>query len=111
MKIKIANVYREILEDYQIMPVVEKKGKLFFGHLFDEQIDEQIVEVLDEVEISDTASNVEIAKALFPLNKKHNLLASDEQTYSCNAHWAWVNGLAEKLDDEDYFVKDSEVVA
>ena len=31
MKIKIANVYREILEDYKIMPVVEKKGKLFFG--------------------------------------------------------------------------------
>ena len=99
MRIKIANVYSTILEESKIEPVVEKNGKLFIGQLFFEPTDEVVQEVLDEVEIPDTASDIEIAKALFPLNKKYNLLASDEGTFSCNAHWSWVNGLAEKLDD------------
>lgn len=110
MKIKIANVYSTILKESNVKPVVEKNGRLFIGQLFFEPTDEVVQEVLDEVEIPDTASNVEIAKALFPLNKKHNLLASDEHTFSCNAHWAWMNGLAENL-DIDYHIKDSEVVA
>ncbi len=112
MKIKIAEVYSEILKETKIEPVAERMGKLFFGHLFFEQVlDEKVQKVLEEVEIHDNSTNIEIAKALFPLNKKYGLLAKDGQTFSTNAHWAWMNGLAEKLDDEDYFVKDSEVVA
>lgn len=110
MKIQIANVYSQILKESKVEPVAEKNGKLFIGHLFFEPTDEIVQEVLDEVEIPDNASNVEIAKALFPLNKKYNLLASDEHTFSCNAHWSWMNGLAENL-DIDYHIKDSEVVA
>lgn len=111
MRLMIAKVYSSILEETKIEPVAKKGDKLFFGHLFFEPTDEEIKEILEEVEISDGSTNVEIAKALFPLNKKYGLLARDEQTFSTNAHWAWVNSLAEKLDAEDYFVKDSEVVA
>ena len=111
MKLMIAKVYSSILKETEIEPVAKKGDKLFFGDLFFEPIDQEIKEVLEEVEIPDDSTNIEIAKALFPLNKKYGLLAKDEQTFSTNAHWAWVNGLAEKLDDEDYFVKDSEVVA
>lgn len=110
MKIQIANVYSQILKESKVEPVAEKNGKLFIGHLFFEPIDEVVQEVLEEIEIPDSSSNVEIAKALFPLNKKYNLLASDGHTYSCNAHWAWVNGLADSL-DADYHITDSEVVA
>ena len=111
MKIKIAEVYSEILKETKIEPVAERMGKLFFGHLFFEPgLDEKVQRVLEEVEIADNSSNVEIAKALFPLNKKYGLLAKDERTYSTNAHWAWMNGLAARLDDESYNVKDSEVI-
>ena len=111
MRLMIAKVYSSILEETEIEPVAKKGDKFFFGHLFFEPVDEEVKEVLEEVEIPDGSTNVEIAKALFPLNKKFGLLAKDGGTFSVNAHWAWVNGLAEKLDAEDYFVKDSEVVA
>ena len=110
MKIKIAEVYNEILKETKIEPVAERMGKLFFGHLFFEPLYEKVQKVLEEVEIADNSSNVEIAKALFPLNKKYDLLAKDERTYSTNAHWAWVNGLAARLEDESYNIKDSEVI-
>ena len=51
---------------------------------------------LETVEIPDDASNVEIAKALQPLNEKYGMDKGD--TFSTNAHWAWVNGLASRLD-------------
>lgn len=96
MEIKIAKVYSSILEETKIKPVVEKAGKIFIGHLFFEPIDESIQEVLETVEIPDNASNVEIAKALQPLNEKYGMNGKD--TFSTNAHWAWMNGLAENLD-------------
>lgn len=99
MKIKIAKIYSEILEETKIKPVAEKNGQLFIGHLFfkkEECCDEVITEVLDEIEIPDSSSNVEIAKALQPLNEKYGMNGKD--TFQTNAHWAWVNGLAENLD-------------
>ena len=100
MKIKIAKVHSEILEETKIKPVAEKNGQLFIGHLFfkdDECCDEKVVEVLEEVEIADDSSNVEIAKALQPLNEKYEMDGKD--TFQTNAHWAWMNGLAESYDD------------
>ena len=48
MKIKIAEVYSEILKETKIEPVAERMGKLFFGHLFFEQVlDEKVQKVLD----------------------------------------------------------------
>ena len=96
MEIKIAKVYSSILEETKIEPVVEKAGKVFIGQLFFEPIDESVQEVLEAVEIADNASNVEIAKALQPLNEKYGINKKD--TFSTNAHWAWTNGLAENLD-------------
>lgn len=111
MKIWIANVRSEILGENKIEPVAVKNGKLYIGQLFFEPVDEYVQEVLDEVIIPDNSSNIEIAKALFPLNQKFGLLAKDKKTFSTNAHWAWMNGLADKLDDESYFISDDEVVA
>lgn len=111
MRLMIAKVYSSILEETKIEPVAKKGDKLFVGHLFFEPVDEEVKEVLEEVEIPDGSTNIEIAKAFFPLYQKYELLASDGTSFSCCAHWSWMNGLAEKLDDEDYFVKDSEVVA
>ena len=99
MKIQVAKIYSEILGETKIKPVAEKNGKLFIGHLFfekEECCDEIVQEVLDEVEIPDSSSNVEIAKALQPLNAKYRMDGKD--TFGTNAHWAWMNGLAEKLD-------------
>ena len=103
MKIWIANVRNEILGENKIEPVAVKNGKLYIGQLFFEPVDEYVQEVLDEVIIPDNATNVEIAKALFPMNKKFGLLAKDKKTFSVNAHWAWMNGLAERLSDEDFY--------
>ena len=96
MKIKIAKIYSEILEETKIKPVAEKNGKLYRGHLFFEPVAEKVEKVLDEIEIPDSSSNVEIAKALQPLNEKYGMNGKD--TFKTNAHWAWMNGLAENLD-------------
>lgn len=96
MKLMIAKVYSSILEETKIEPVAKKDDKLFIGHLFFEPTDEEVKEVLEEVEIPDGSSNVEIAKALQPLNEKYGMNGKD--TFSTNAHWAWMNGLAENLD-------------
>ena len=96
MKIQIAKVYSEILEETKIKPVVEKNGQRFIGQLFFKGVSEKILEVLDEIEIPDSSSNVEIAKALQPLNAKHGMDGKD--TFGTNAHWAWVNGVADVLD-------------
>lgn len=94
MKIKIAKVWSEILEEEKLTVVAEKKGRFFFGQLFFGQVDESVREVLEEVEIPDSSSNVEIAKACYPLYEKYGLLAKDGSTFSCTAHWAYMNGLA-----------------
>ncbi len=94
MKIKIAKVWSEILEEEKLTVVAEKRGRQFFGKLFFEPVDESVREVLEEVEIPDSASNVEVAKACYPLYEKYGLLAKDESTFSCTAHWAYMNGLA-----------------
>lgn len=97
MKLQIAKVYDEILNETKIEPVAEKHGKLFLGKLFFEPVCEVVKEVLEEVEIADDSTNIEIAKTFFPLYEKYNLLAQDGTSFSCCAHWAWNNGLAEKL--------------
>jgi len=112
MKLMIAKIYDKILEETKIEPVAKKNEKLFIGHLFFEPIEQEIEDVLEEIDIPDNSSNIEIAKALFPLYKKYDLLAKDGSTFSCTAHWSWVNGLAEKLDHDwlDYLgIKDSEI--
>ena len=96
MKIQIANVRDGILQENKLKPVVMKNGKIFMGQLFFEPVCEEVVQVLDEIEIPDSSSNVEIAKALQPLNAKYAMDGKD--TFGTNAHWAWMNGLAEKLD-------------
>ena len=96
MKIQIANVRDEILKENKIEPVAIKNGKLYRGLLFFEPVAEKVEKVLDEIEIPDSSSNVEIAKALQPLNEKYGMNGKD--TFKTNAHWAWMNGLAENLD-------------
>lgn len=96
MRLMIAKVYSSILEETKIEPVAKKGDKFFFGHLFFEPIDQEVKEVLEEVEIPDGSSNVEIAEALRPLNEKYGM--NKKGTFSTNAHWAWMNGLAENLD-------------
>lgn len=95
MKIKIAKVWNGILEEEKLTVVAEKHGKLFFGKLFFEPTDESVREVLEEVEIPDESSNIEIAKACYPLYKKYGLLAKDGSSFKCCAHWAYMNGLAD----------------
>ena len=112
MKLMIARVYDKILEESKIEPVAKKGEKLFIGHLFFEPTEQEIEDIMEEIEISDNSSDVEIAKAFFPLYKKYDLLASDGSSFSCCVHWSWANGLAEKLDDNwlNYLkIKDSEV--
>lgn len=94
MKIKIAKVWSEILEEEKLTVVAEKNGRFFFGKLFFEPVDESVREVLEEVEIPDSSSNVEVAKACYPLYEKYGLLAKDGSAFSCTAHWAYMNGLA-----------------
>lgn len=94
MKIKIAKVWSEILEREDLTVVAEKNGRQFFGKLFRKQIDESVKEILEEVEIPDSASSVEVAKACYPLYEKYGFLAKDGSTFSCTAHWAYINGLA-----------------
>lgn len=96
MRLMIAKVYCSILEETKIEPVAKKGDKFFFGHLFFEPTDEEVKEVLEEVEIPDSSTNVEIAEALRPLNEKYGM--NKKSTFSTNAHWAWMNGLAENLD-------------
>jgi hypothetical protein len=84
------------LKKQKLNQLLKKNGKLFIDQLFFEPTAETVQEVLEEIEIADDSSNVEIAKALQPLNAKYGMNGRD--TFKTNAHWAWMNGLAEKLD-------------
>lgn len=95
MKIKIAKVWSKILKKEDLMVVAEKNGRQFFGALFFKPVGESIKEVLEEVEIPDESTNIEVAKACYPLYEKYGLLAEDGSSFKCCAHWAYMNGLAD----------------
>lgn len=95
----MATIWDGILEESKMNLAAEKNGKWFIGALWFEPICQEVKEVLAEVEIPDNASDKEVADAAYSLCEKFGRLAKDGSTYRCIKHWAFINGLAERMED------------
>lgn len=95
MKIMIADVKSNILDEVTKQLVVFRNNKMYFGALFWEPIDETIVNVIETRELNNDATTLTILSTAYKLVEKHNMLAKDGKTYSTMCHWAYINGLVD----------------
>lgn len=108
MKIQIAKVYNEILEETSNELIIENNDKVHIGALFFEiDDDEKVLEVIEEIETTGTAKDFIITA--YNLMKKYDLLK--DGTLKTMAHWQYINGVTNEMLDGYKYNSDSEYLA
>lgn len=93
MRILMAEVYNEILEETSVKLVTERNGKQFFGKLFFEPVAEKIQKELKVVELPETADSKLVVDTAYGLITEYGQLDKDGKTYSTMANWAYMNNV------------------
>lgn len=93
MRILMAEVYDEILEETSVKLVAERNCKQFFGKLFFEPVAEKIQKELKVVKLPETADSKLVVDTAYGLITEFGQLAKDGKTYSTMAHWVYMNNL------------------
>jgi hypothetical protein len=92
-KVRIQRVHDQILNETRNELVVVRNRRSYIGTLFfEKETWEKTGTIIEEVIVDGSTS--EILIAAYKLLKKHNMLASDGQTFKTMMHWQFVNGFS-----------------
>lgn len=98
--IKVAKVYSAILGEERIEVIFERKGREFWGALFWEKDEDNVVkEVIETVEINACYESNEVLNSIqkyIELSIKHGRKVYND-TLSTMLHWQYVHGFSSKI--------------
>lgn len=110
-KVRIQNVYDEILEETNQELVVVKDRKTFIGALFFKKEKwNKPRKIVEEVIVEGSALDVMLAA--YNLMKKYNMTKKDDKTFKTMVHWQYINGFSDECITDGYkFKNDTEYLA
>lgn len=96
MKLAIAKIFTEILNEESIELVVTRNGKEHIGNLFFAPIDEKVVEEIKTIEIDDATPAKEVIETAFELINEFDEIKKFKDTLKSMFHWGYMNGVVDE---------------